>query len=280
MENVPRIPGYELIQHLGGGPFTKVYTGLEYSSGQMVALKVPRLTGLAAETALTLLRREATAGLAVRHPHLVRIRRQHTDLAPHYLVMDLLAGESLRARLQREKICHPGWAVWIARQIAQALAALHRTVFVHGDVKPENIFLTEAKTAVLIDLGYAHRPGENASFIRSGLILGTANYLAPELCARTLDADGRADIYSLGVTLFEMLTGELPYPGDTPLRTVEAHRTMTAADLRDYAGPWPVGLPSLVRRMMARCPSNRPIAERLVSDLITLEIHILKQQTA
>jgi serine/threonine protein kinase len=280
MESLPSIPGYAILHQLGGGPFTRVFAALEYRTGHRVVLKMPRLTGLTAETALTLLRREAAAGLAVRHPNLVRIRRQHTDWAPHYLVMDLLQGESLRARLEREPVVHPAWAIWITRQIAQALAALHRAGFVHGDVKPENIVLTGAKTAVLIDLGYAHRPGENASFIRSGLILGTANYLAPELCARTLDADGGADVFSLGVTLFEMLTGQLPYPRETPLRTVHAHLNTAPADLRDFPGPWPIGLPSLVRRMLARSRSNRPGADRLVSELIALEIQILTQQPA
>lgn len=280
MDDRPRIPGYELIHHLGGGPFTQVYSALEYRTGDTVALKLPRLTGLMAPTVLALLRREAEVGSTVKHSHLIRIRRNHTETPPYYLVMDLLDGESLRLKLQRHRVLHPSSAVWIARQIAEALAALHRAGFVHGDVKPENILLTESKTAMLIDLGYAHRPGANASLIRSGLVLGTANYLPPELCARQLDADDRADVYSLGITLFEMLTGVLPYPVSTPLRTVEAHLQRPADDLRDYPGPWPRRLPLLLRRMMSRSRSNRPRADRLVSELIALEIEILKQQPA
>lgn len=280
MDSPPRIPGYELIHLLGGGPFSQVYSALEYRTGETVAVKLPRLLGLMAPTALTLLRREAEAGSAIKHPHLVRVRRQHTDFAPFYLVMDLVEGESVRLKLQRHRVLHPGLAVWIARQIAEALAALHRAGFVHGDVKPENILVTESKTAILIDLGYAHRPGANASFIRSGLVLGTANYLAPELCARQLDSDSKADIYSLGVTLFEMLTGVLPYPVGTPLRTVDAHLTRPADDLRQHPGNWPRGLPALLHRLMARSPCNRPPADRLVSELVALEIDILKQHSA
>ena len=84
--------------------------------------------------------------------------------------------------MRRDFRLDPAEAVWIARQTAEALAALHRAGFLHGDVKPENLRLTSAGPAVLIDLGFAHRPGENAAFLREGYVLGTANYLAPELC--------------------------------------------------------------------------------------------------
>src|SRR5205823_895948 len=150
----------------------------------------------------------------------------------------------------------------IARQVAEALAALHRRGYVHGDVKPENVRLTDAHTAVLIDLGYAHKPGGNARFRHDGLILGTANYLAPELCADA-DDDGRADVFSLGVMLYEMLTGELPYPAGSAAQTLEAHRTLSPVDLRDRAGSWPRPLPALLRRMMAHSRLNRPQASAL-----------------
>src|SRR4029077_17090177 len=96
--------------------------------------------------------------------------------------LDLLGGESLRERIQREYALDLRTALWIARQTADALAALHRAGFVHGDVQPDNIRVTEGGRAILLDLGFAHRLGENAQLLEQGYVLGTVNYLAPELC--------------------------------------------------------------------------------------------------
>src|SRR5258707_14753252 len=112
--------------------------------------------------------------------------------------MEYLAGESLRRRMRRDYCLDQATALWIARQNAEALAALHRKGFIHGDVKPENIRLVNVGKAILLDLGYAHRPGENVAFLEKGYILGTCNFLAPELCGDTPKDDLRAAIYRLG----------------------------------------------------------------------------------
>jgi serine/threonine protein kinase len=280
MEGLPRIAGFELIQPLGGGPFTRVWSAHDFYTDAIVALKYLRDDAPHFDVALTLLRREARVGLRIAHPHLVRLRTDHTIVRPYYITMDLLRGEPLRSILKRRGSLRVNTALWIARQIAEGLAALHRANYVHGDVKPENVRLTDAKTAVLIDLGYTHKPGENAAFLRDGLILGTANYLAPEVCAQEADADGKADVYSLGVMLFELLTGELPYPAGSAVQTLEAHRTLPPVDLRGRPGPWPRPLPMLLRRMMAHSPLNRPNTTALVDELTSLEIAALRQGAA
>lgn len=276
MEGAPRIAGFELLQPLGGGPFTRVYSAHDFYTDAIVALKYLRDDSPHFDIALALLRREARVGLNVAHPHLVRLRTDHTIVKPYFITMDLLRGEALRAILKRRHTLRINTALWIARQVAEGLVALHKTGHVHGDVKPENVRLTDSRTAVLIDLGFAHKPGENAQYLRDGLILGTANYLAPEVCAQVADADGRADVYSLGVMLFELLTGELPYPAGSAAQTLEAHRTLPPADLRDRPGTWPRPLPALLRRMMAHSPFNRPHAVRLVDELTALEILALR----
>jgi serine/threonine protein kinase len=276
MERAPRIAGYELVQPLGGGPFARVWTAHDAYNDSLVALKLLRDASPYGETALELLRREARAGLSVVHPHLVRIRIDHTHEPPFYLTMDLLRGEPLRSALRRRFHLRPATALWIIRQVTEALAAVHRAGFVHGDVKPENVRLTDSHTSVLIDLGFAHRPGDNAQFLSDGLILGTANYMAPEVCALNPDADGKADIFSLGVMLFELVTGKLPFPAGTSAQTMEAHRTLSPADLRDEAGQWPKGMPALLRRLMAHYSSARPTAAALVPELIALEIAALR----
>jgi serine/threonine protein kinase len=189
--------------------------------------------------------------------------------------MELLEGESARQRLRREYTLGQRVSLWAVRQTAEALTALHRAGFVHGDVKPDNIRLVDPGTAVLIDLGFAHRPGENASLLEQGYVLGTANYLAPELCVNAEDAGTQADVYSLGVTLFELLTGELPFPTGSVTDTMRRHLKEEPADLRDHPGRWPDRLAELITRMLSPAPNRRPKASAVVQELIWLEIAAL-----
>jgi serine/threonine protein kinase len=277
MQSPPQIPGYHLLGCLGGGPMTAVYEARESASGAACAVKVLRPDWQDRPTAIKLLQREARVGLSVRHPHLVRLQHAHVLQPPHFLVMDLLPGESLRRRLSRSYRLAVADAVWITRQTAEALAALHRAGFLHGDVKPDNLRLIGDGTAVLTDLGFAHRPGENAALLRAGYLVGTANYLAPELCD-PLPADDLAnDLFSLGVMLFEMLTGRLPYPVGSLRQTLRRHRCDPPDSLRALAGVLPAALVGLVERLLARRPEDRPGAGAVVQQLIRVEIAALKR---
>jgi serine/threonine protein kinase len=272
MQPVPKIPGYELLACLGGGPMTCVYSARDRAADTPCAVKLPRPTWDDQATAVKLLQREARAGLAVRHPHLVGMRFAHVTTPPYFLVMELLAGDSLRRRLRRDYRLDVPSAVWIARQTAEALAALHRAGFLHGDVKPDNIRLVGDGTVRLIDLGFAHRPGENAAFLRAGYVLGTANYMAPELCAFQADGDFPSDLFSLGVTLYEMLTGMLPYPAGSLGQTIRRHSCDPPINIRRHAGTLLPGLVSLVERLLAHKPADRPLAAAAVQQLVALEI--------
>jgi eukaryotic-like serine/threonine-protein kinase len=280
MKALPKIAGYELLTCLGGGVITTVYSARECETDCPCAIKVLRPDWEDQPLAVKLLQREARAGLSVQHPHLVRIVDAHVLTQPYYLVMEHLAGESLRRRMRRDYCLDQATALWIARQNAEALAALHRKGFVHGDVKPENIRLVDVGKAILLDLGFAHRPGENSAFTDKGYILGTVNYLAPELCGAEPTDDARADTYGLGVTLFEMLTGQLPYAAGTPLETMHRHRSDEPMLLTDVLPNASGTLTELVDRMMAREPSDRPSASRLVQELIGCEIASLGQRRA
>jgi serine/threonine protein kinase len=191
--------------------------------------------------------------------------------------MDLLPGESLRRRLQRDYCLSVADALWVLRQAAEALAALHQAGFLHGDIKPDNLRLIGDGTAVLTDLGFAHRPGENAAFLRAGYVLGTANYLAPELCDEQPSEDYPSDLFSLGVTLFEVLTGRLPYPPGSLRQTLRRHRCDPPADVARHArGPLPPALVRLVEQLLARRPKDRPRAPEVVQRLVSLEIAALR----
>jgi eukaryotic-like serine/threonine-protein kinase len=277
MRPTPSIPGYELLEYLGGGPMTAVYAARGAADDAPCAVKVVRDEWDDQATAVKLLHREARAGLSVRHAHLVRITHAHVTRSPYFLVMELLPGESLRQRLRRDFRLEAAEAVWVARQTAEALAALHRAGFLHGDVKPENLRLTSAGPAALLDLGFAHRPGENAAFLREGYVLGTANYLAPELCDPEPDEDLSSDLFSLGVMLFEMLTGRLPYPPGSLRQTFRRHRCDPPADVRRFAAPLPSALAALVERLLAHRPADRPRAGAVMQQLIQLEIAGLRR---
>ncbi len=278
MHAFPNIPGYELVKLLGGGPLTWVYSAHDCTADTACAVKLIRPDWSDQSTAIKLLQREARAGLAVRHPHLVRLLQAHVTRSPYYLVMELLPGEGLRSRLRREYRLDLATALWVTRQTAEALAALHRAGFIHGDVKPDNIHLVDDGSAKLLDLGFAHRPGENAVLLRQGYVLGTANYLAPELCACDPAADQSVDWFSLGVVLFEMLTGRLPYPPGTMEQTLRRHQLDPPADIRRYAGAIPSTLVALLDRLLAHRPAERPRAAAVIQQLVALEIATLRQR--
>jgi serine/threonine protein kinase len=214
----------------------------------------------------------------VQHPHLVRVLDVHVLRPPYFLVMELLKGESLRRRLRRDYRLDVPTTVWVARQTAEALTALHRAGFVHGDLKPDNVRLVDDGTAILIDLGFAHRPGENDSLLRDGYVLGTADYLAPELCRPKPHGDEASDLFSLGVTLFEALTGRLPYPPGTLGQTFRRHGCDPPADVRRCGAVVPQELAHLVARLLARHPEERPKAGAVVRQLIGMEIAGLRRR--
>jgi serine/threonine protein kinase len=278
MTAVPKIPGYEILICLGGGTLTAVYSARSHETDAACVVKLLRPEWQDQPIAVKLLQREARACLAVAHPHVVKLLDAQVFKPPYHLVMEMLPGESLRSRLRREYRLDLPSALWIARQMAEALAALHRKGFIHGDVKPDNIRLAAAGKAVLVDLGFAHRPGENASLLEAGYILGTIDYLAPELCGTEPHDDPRSDIFSLGATLYEMLTGQLPYPSGPALETlrrrpVEARRPVPQGGL-------PAGLPELLDRLLASDPADRPQAARLVGELVAFEITSLGRRRA
>jgi serine/threonine protein kinase len=278
MQVAPKIPGFELVQYLGGGPLTCVFAARDTAQDSPCAVKLLRSDWTDPSTAIKLLQREARAGLKVRHPHLVPIRQAHVTRPPYFLVMDLLEGESLRRRLRRDYRLDLPTSLWIARQTAEALAALHRAGFLHGDIKPDNIRLVDDGTAILIDLGFAHRPGENAYLFRQGYVLGTVNYLAPELCGPEPCDQLAGDMFSFGVTLFEMLTGRLPYPPGNLEETWHRHQNEPPADIRRLAGLLPLALVNLVERLLARSPEERPRAAAVVQQLIALEIAAMRRR--
>jgi len=274
---MPRLPGYCLLQRLGGGPITTVYEARDDHNGQPCAVKILRDDLEDRDTAIKLFQREARAGLLLRHPNLVKITAASVLTEPYFLVMEWCPGETLRARLRREFRLSIPEALWITRQTAEALAAMHTAGFVHGDVKPDNIRVVAGGNVVLTDLGFAHRLGENAAFLRAGYLLGTPNYLAPEQCDEWPMEEFTTDLFSLGVTLFEMLTGSLPYQVGSLRDTIRRLRREEPRDIRDLRDDLPPALATLVGQLLERDPEDRPSARAVVQRLVRLEISSLRR---
>ncbi len=275
----PRLPGYVLHQRLGGGPTSDVYAATDESLRQGWAVKLLKREAEADLTNRRLFAREAQIGLALCHQYLVRFHAAEPDRAGcRHLVMEKLTGVSLRAAVRKKPLPVPA-TLTFARQVAEALGYMHRNGYVHGDVKPENIHLVAGRRAKLLDLGFAHRPGENAGLLDDGCVLGTANYIAPELCAGPPTDDFTADVYGLGVTLYETLTGQLPYREGTAEETMIRHRDEPAASLRDWPGAWPRDLAPLVDAMTARRPADRPAIWE-VADRLALLTHTMAGRAA
>jgi serine/threonine-protein kinase len=228
--------------------------------------------------ALAFFRREAEIGRRVQHPHLVTVLASQLNEPPHYLVMPHLLGRTVAERIRDGEHFALPHALWIARQVAEALAALHTAGYMHGDVKPGNIMVSPQGHATLIDLGFARELAETGGALDRP-ILGTINYLAPELLTSTLCADGRSDLYSLGATLYEMVTGSPPIQAKSLEELAEKQRRDTVPDIRSLVPQMPLDIADLIRRLLAREPLRRPqSAGEVVKALISLEIATLAER--
>ena len=272
----PEIPGYIIGDIVGRGGRSVVYEAKHKFTGARAAVKVLTTDAATEPRVLRLFRRELRAGLAVHHAHLVRVTGGNGFGAPYFLVMELLGGESLRQRLARNGSLPVADAIATIRQVAAGLAALHAAGVVHADLKPENVRIAAPGKAKLVDLGFAHKIGEDRDLHEAGHVMGTANYLAPEMCSRPPQDDFPADVFALGVTLFEAMTGVLPYKSGTAEEVVRRHRQESPADLRKY-GEFSPSVIQLVNRMLARDPATRPRAAELVRQFTTIQIGLMRR---
>jgi serine/threonine protein kinase len=217
-----RINNFELRSVLGQGGMGVVYVAEHPVIGRKVAIKVLHAELARDQRLVKRFINEARAANAIRHDHIVEILDVGTleDGLP-YLVMELLEGETLSARLRREGRLPPEQAVELALQVASALAATHAAGIVHRDLKPDNLFLAADPTGQsrvkVLDFGVAKLRGDlvgGSDHTNSGALLGTPRYMSPEQClGRTGEVDHRADVYSLGAILFELVCGQPPFTG-------------------------------------------------------------------
>jgi serine/threonine-protein kinase len=273
-QQVPaRLGEWELVRPLATGQLATIHLARPAGSQQPpeYVAKLLREPWLDDARALEALCREARVGRTVSHPHLVPVLAAELHQAPFYLVMPRLRGqtvESLLASPQRPAL--PA-ALAIVRQAAQAIEALDLHGWVHGDVKPENLLVSPAGHATLVDLGFARRTSEPAR-LGARPVLGTLAYAAPELLSATAPVCARSDVFSLGIVLYELLTGRRRVPEHAATSGTMRRRLAQPLAPRAAEPHLPVGVSRLLRRMLAREPLRRPDPGELVERLVEMEI--------
>lgn len=255
-----RLGPYRLLKKLGEGGMGSVYLAEEEPGGRKVALKLlPKALRGGDDSALKRFRREANAAMRLFHPHLVRGYAVGEDRGFPYYVMEYCEGETLESLLRREKRLEWTRVLEIGQGIASALAHAHARGFVHRDVKPANILVTKEGVPKLLDLGISKSREELETSFRTepGVVIGTPHYLSPEQAQGADNLDGRSDLYSLGATMYHLLTGRVPYTGTTPLEIVAQHLHGEVPDPAAHRPDLPPAGSALIRRMLAKSPDDR-----------------------
>lgn len=246
---------YELKEHLATGGMAVVYRGWDARLRRPVAVKALRDLETADESVIARFRREARAAAALQHPHIVEVYDFFEESGCYYLVMELVEGPNLKQRLATSGPMEPEIALLIAMQICGALEAAHECGFIHRDIKPQNILLASDGEAKLADFGIVHIPRETA-FTTSGTVFGTADYISPEQ-AQGLPLGPTTDVYSLGVVLYETLTGALPFTGTTPMSVAVQHATAPVPALHTVRDSVPQCVERVVMRALRKDPRQR-----------------------
>ncbi len=268
---------WQLVKLLGEGNLTRVYQSrpAEAPSSQPAAyvVKLLRKEWWRDPQAIEVQRREAWVGSQVSHPNLVPVLSASVKEPPFYVVSPKLEGASLAQILTEQGRLDIPVALWIARQVADGLAALFdATGMIHSDVKPANILVSASGHATLLDYGFAQSPSEGRHW-STRPIAGTLAYIAPEMVTSALAPDPRADVYSLGVTLYEMLAGRRPFESDDPGKLATLQRETKPVDVRQHRPDLPEPVAALLHSMLAKDPLRRPdTARELAQRLVRLEI--------
>ena len=257
---------YRIESAVGEGGMARVFRGQDEVLGRTVAVKV-----LAPEFArdgqfVQRFRREAQSAAALNHPNVVSVFDTGSDGPVHYIVMEFVEGRTLRDVLAADGRLHPRRAAEIAESMCRALATAHKQGLVHRDVKPGNVMLTPSGEVKVMDFGIA-RVTTGEALTQTATVLGTASYFSPEQ-AKGEPVDARSDVYSAGCVLYEMLTGQPPFSGDSPVSIAYKHvredPQLPSQLNRDVSS----GLDAVVMKAMAKNPANRyQTATEMAEDL-------------
>jgi beta-lactam-binding protein with PASTA domain len=258
---------YRLVRPLGSGGMADVFLAHDSILDRNVALKVMSTRYASDDEFVERFKREAQSAAALSHPNIVSIfDRGASEDGTYYIAMEYLPGGTLKDRIMRKGALPARTAAAVALQIAEALQAAHERGVIHRDIKPHNILITESGDVKVTDFGIA-RAASSSTMTRTGSILGTAHYISPEQ-AMGEHVGPSSDLYSLGVVLYEMLTGELPYDADTPLGIAMKHVNGHLRQPKEVNPSVPAGINAITCRLLAKDPEDRYASDaELIEDL-------------
>ena len=256
---------YKIVRKLGAGGMADVYLAEDQELGRRVAIKILNDRHAGDEQFVERFRREAKNAAGLSHPNIVSIYDRGEAEGSYYIAMEYLEGRTLKELIVRNGPTPVQIAIDYSRQILSAVAFAHRHGIVHRDIKPHNIVVGRDGRLKVTDFGIA-RSGAS-QMTEAGSIIGTAQYLSPEQ-ARGAHVDARSDIYSVGVVLYEMLTGEVPFGGDTPVEIAMKHLSTVPKEPSDLSPKVPHEMDAIVLRALAKSPEDRyGSAEEMDADL-------------
>jgi serine/threonine-protein kinase len=276
-----QIGHYQVLSHIGRGGMGEVFLAQDTSLGRKVALKLLRAEFTGNEARLRRFRQEARAASALNHPNILTIHEISSEDSTHFMATEYVEGETLRQRLESERM-KLGEALDVTIQVASALAAAHEAGIVHRDIKPENIMVRRDGYAKVLDFGLAklteRAPASSDSGwptlgkieTNPGVVMGTVQYMSPEQ-ARGLEVDARTDIFSLGVVLYEMLSGRVPFEGGTTSDVIVSLLDKEPVPLSSYSPEVPAELQRIVSKSLCKDREERyPVVKDLLIDLKSL----------
>lgn len=260
---------YKILELIGGGGMSNVYLAHDMILDRDIAIKILRYDFSNEEELRRRFQREALSTTSLAHPHIVNIFDVGEEGSLHYLVMEYVPGKTLKEYIIDNSPVAPEQAVKIMKQLASALAHAHQNQIVHRDIKPQNILMDAEGNVKISDFGIAMALSAT-SYTQTNSVLGTVHYLSPEQ-ARGGTANKKSDIYSLGIVMFELLTGKLPFSGESAVSIALKHLQTETPSLREIVPSMPQSLENVVLKATAKNPQHRyQSANEMEEDLSTV----------
>ena len=266
-----RFGDYEILEELGAGGMGRVYRARDLTLERLVALKTLAHQFSSDASFVQRFLKEARAAARLNHPNIVQIYDFGCIDSVYYLAMEFVDGHSLGTYLKRGHFSETE-SIQIIRHACRALSVAHADGIVHRDIKPDNMMLTSRGDVKLVDLGIAKRIDEDQSLTQTGQAIGTPHYISPEQIRGQKDVDARADVYSLGATLYHLVTGHTPYSGASGPIVMSMHLVEPLPDPRRFEAGLSEGICRVIRKMMAKDRDQR------YGDVYVLDLDLYRLQ--
>ena len=261
---------YQIIEELGKGGMGKVYKAQDSEIKEKVALKLIKPEIAADKKMIERFRNELKFARKIRHKNVCQMYDLNKEEGTYYITMEYVSGEDLKSFIRRARQLTVGTAVLIAKQVCEGLAEAHSLGVMHRDLKPQNIMIDRDGNARIMDFGIA-RSIKEKGITGAGVMIGTPEYMSPEQ-AEAKEVDQRSDIYSLGIILYEVVTGRVPFEGDTPLSVAMKHKGEVPKDPRELNAQVPSDLSRVILKCMEKDKTNRyQTPEEILSELNKIE---------